>query len=108
MHTQIVISLSEMEKAPPEVKAWFSENHLPFPGGPDTKQEAIDHDTALSTVQSVFEFDMKDLLIAAKSLAQSKGKGALKSALDNMGLDRVSECPPEKVADFLTELAVHA
>ena len=51
--------------------------------------------------------DMKDVLSKAVELLSSHGEDALASILKKLEISRVKDCPPEKLADLLTEISTY-
>ena len=52
------------------------------------------------------EPSMLEVMEKAVGLLESKGEDVLKAVLDKVGISRVKECPPEKLADLLAEISV--
>lgn len=50
--------------------------------------------------------NMNDVLKAAVSFMEAKGEGELQAVLKKVGVARVRECPPEKLAALLAEISV--
>lgn len=50
--------------------------------------------------------NMNDVLKAAVAFMEARGEGELQAVLKKVGVARVRECPPEKLAALLAEISV--
>lgn len=108
---QIIVSPEDIQQAPDAVQAWLNDQLFggqqsvsaahqarPIEGKP-TKVEAAPDPPIPSA---------DELLETAVSLIESKGEDTLAKVLEKVGVRRVKECPEDKRAELLAEIAIHA
>jgi hypothetical protein len=121
---QIVLSAEDFQDAPESVHSWLS-GRLGFSVAPVT----VDVTESVEVVEAVNDSEAtttkakpktkKDepkpeppdpavVLKKAIELVNAKGEDVLAEVLKNVGIARVRECPEDKLADLLAEIAVHA
>lgn len=117
---QIVLDIQDFVSAPSPVQLWLISKmgvvaeSLVRPIGPAYQENPIEKPIE-NPVENPIEKpvakqpvpEMRDLLERAVRLIESKGEAALSDVLKKVGIARVKECPEEKRAALLTELAIH-
>ena len=107
---QIVFTTDDFQSAPPEVHSWISERlgFAPEPAKvtkPSTKKAAK---SKSAQTKEPTKITLKEVMDRAVELIEAKGEDTLAEVLKNVGIDRVKECPEDKYADLLAEIAIHA
>ena len=100
---QLLITTDAINSAPAEVKNWLLEQLFgkpPTPVQPDT--------SVIDSPKGESPHSMDQILDRARQLLEAKGEEALSEVLKKVGIRRVKECPEEKYAELMAELAVHA
>ena len=112
---QVIIELSDLREAPAEVREWFL-GRMGTLGGyadeaaalMDPKPEAKPKPKAKAEPKPEPEPpSMDDIMAKATAVLEEVGTDTLKLVLQRVGISRVKECPVEKRAQLLAELAVH-
>lgn len=102
---QIILDSKQIRHAPDDVRIWLA-GHIglyAIEDGPDLAEQVNDDQPVSEPTPEI-----KEVLSRAKELIDSKGEDALSAILKKLGVDRVSECPEDKRAALLAEIAVHA
>lgn len=83
----ISILVSEISEAPPAVQDWFAQKQTAsaLVNEPEQKNEGPD---PVHVLEKATEF------------LKAKGEDALQAVLKKVGIKRVGECPPEKLAEL--------
>lgn len=118
---KLIIELSDLQTAPDDVQSWLlnaitgrqacaqkcstKKEKVAVPVAPVESSPAKEVATSAPAEPAVA---MDKLLSTAATVLESSGTEVLKTVLNRMGLSRVKECPPEKRAALLAELAVYA
>ncbi len=119
---QLLVDIEEVSAAPVAVRDWFYSRlgtAVPQSKKEETpKVEAVSVEPPVSSkvVERVSKSNpvevkqpsVDELLELAVELIEKKGEDALKAVLDKVGVKRVKECPVDKRAELLAEIAVHA
>ncbi|QEF98180.1 hypothetical protein Mal15_22280 [Stieleria maiorica] len=111
---QIVLTSSEIAEAPGPVRKWIADKiglpalgtepkTTPKANGKRKREEPADPEP-----EEINPPTMDELLEAASSLLEQKGTPTLKKVLAKVGIERVKECPEDKYAELLAEIAVYA
>lgn len=107
---QLLVNPSDITEAPVEAKQWISKSLglaiTPPPADPKPKAGAKAKKQKDET--PVEEVTRELVIEAATELMKSKGTEVLKSVLKKLKVDRVGDCPDDKLADLLAEIATHA
>lgn len=102
----VLVSADELRSAPGDVQQWFS---TMLPGMVlDKLHEAAKQPepTPEPTSEKPKEVSLGEVKEAAGKLLQ-KNPELLKGILAKMGIKRVTECPKERLAEMLAEIAIH-
>lgn len=115
----ITLTTESLRSAPPEVKAWLA-SQLGLQASPTTepspepKAEPTPEPAPEPASKPVVDSSEKDrptiehLIQRATELVDAKGSPeTLLSILSKLGIPRVTECPPDRIAEVLAEIAVH-
>lgn len=121
---QLTLNLSDIQSAPTPVRDWFLRQLAPTFVAPTVAEAlapkvepVVEQPTIATTTQEltetnivneVKELTMKDVLEKAVAFAEAKGPELLKQILTKLGIKRVKECPQDKFAALLAEIAIHA
>jgi hypothetical protein len=114
---QLLIDVSDFQSAPDEVRGWLLSRFGAAPviatTGRPTKAAKVATAEKPQTVEKTVEKTveppaMEELLSRATALLEAKGTDVLKTVLANVGIKRVKDCPADKRAALLAEIAVHA
>lgn len=109
----ITITAENLRSAPPEVEAWLASQLgfrvLPPTGpAPEPKAEPVPKPEPKVESQETDQPTIEYLVQRATELVKEKGSPEIVLAvLSKLGIPRVSECPPDRIAEVLAELAVH-
>ena len=110
---QVLIDLTDLQSAPENVRKWLVEkmtgHSSPEPETPETPETPEPSKAKSSKAKSskAKRPTKKEVLAKAKELIDLAGEEALVEALAKLEISRVSECPDDKLADLLAEIAVH-
>lgn len=108
---QLLVNPSDITEAPVEAKQWISKSlGLATTASPPAEPKAKSSGKAKkSKPEEPAEEVTRELVIErATELMKSKGTEVLKSVLKKLEIGRVGDCPDDKLADLLAELATHA
>lgn len=97
------VTVPTLEEAPEAPEAPAKKEKKPSKT-PVEKAKSKEPATPEPEVPSV---SMKDVLSKAVTLLDNHGEQALASILRKLGIARVKECPADKLADLLTEIATY-
>jgi len=113
---QIILTVDDVISAPRPVRDWLLrlQGELPQihtsaePAKPPMSVESIE---SIESIERSAEpvnptASSEDVLSKAVALIEAKGEDALKAVLSKFGVARVKECPAEKRADLLAEIAI--
>ncbi|MEM1224575.1 MAG: hypothetical protein AAGJ40_02700 [Planctomycetota bacterium] len=93
---QLTLDQEDINNAPEAVRSWLAK----FINVPTPPKPAPDTPLQAPAIEQVIE--------AAMKLLESKGEDVLQEVLNKVGVDRVKNCPADKRAELLAEIAVHA
>jgi len=126
----LTLSPEDISGAPPVAQAWIAQtmgfrfqnpktfeslpegDPLPFQSDSEEAQDEVEQTPDLNgkTVEeapAVSQITKEDLQEKAKALiVTDEGKAVLKKALAEMGIQRVSACPDDRLAELLSKIAV--
>jgi len=114
----LILTPEQIQQAPEEVCSWIHAILFHTPAPPiSLHHERKEEDSSPPPVEKpkettpgpekVTEPDptLDDLIVRVTDLANAGQGLTIKKILGEMGLDRVSECPPEHIPEFLSRLA---
>ena len=103
---QIVLTREDVDSAPEPVMDWLVERMgFVSSSSKDSKTKPKDKQKATPEVDVP---SVKEVMNKAVELIESKGEDVLAEILKKLDIRRVKECPEEKRAALLAEIAVHA
>lgn len=97
----ISVTADEVKSAPPYVRQWIADlmsGESPTPDLPETSSEEVAKPPVVP--------EMKDVLAKAAAFIKANGEDALQGVLEKLEIKRVKECPEDKLAALLAEVAV--
>jgi len=109
---KLIIELSDLQQAPQDVQTWLMSV---VTGGssaccrPKVESKASESAPAPAPAPTngTVSPTMDELLQRATNVLEAGGTEVLKSILAKVGISRVKECPPDKRATLLAEMAIH-
>jgi hypothetical protein len=105
---QLVVTSEDLQAAPSNVRDWLIGRLAPVSAERAKESKASNKQVKQSTeTPTTTPPTMKEIMDKAVSLIESKGEDTLAEILKKIGVERVKECPEEKRADLLAEIAIH-
>ena len=119
---QLMIDAADVATAPIEVRTWLANVLALEPATPVTLETVIEEPQTKPKAEKVAEPkdetseleaaadvpDIKEVMSRAVELISAKGEDVLAEILQKLEIRRVKECPEDKRAALLAEIAIHA